>query len=372
MSGLIVHEWLAQHGGAESVVRQMMLAFPDARVRCLWNDAPATFDPAIVQESWLARTPLRFSKLAAAPLMPMTWRSLRSREQVDWLLVSSHLFAHHARLSGPNRDVPKLVYAHTPARYVWAPQLDGRGRSLPARATSALIKPVDRWRSREAHAIAANSEFVQRRVNETWGREATVIYPPVSVDEIAEFVSGGMQELADSDLEQLERLPDAFILGASRFVPYKNLDKVIRIANAINIPAVIAGGGSGAGALHRLAADSRVPVHIIDRPKSQLLWAIYARALAYLFPPIEDFGIMPVEAMAAGCPIVVHLEGGASESARRSVGAAVTDFEDEATAAADVMGLIESGKRPSPVEISEFSEATFRTRVSGWVQENVS
>src|SRR5690606_39996979 len=87
-------------------------------------------------------------------LMPLAWRQLPAID-ADWVLASSHLFAHHARFAGPARDAPKLVYAHTPARYIWNPELDARGDSVPAKPVAASLEPLDRRRAPEPVASAA-------------------------------------------------------------------------------------------------------------------------------------------------------------------------------------------------------------------------
>ena len=103
MSGIIVHEWLQPNGGSENVFDVLSETFPDAARFCLWNDSEGRFTG--VEESWLARTPLRRNKVAALPIMPAVWRSLPDRE-ADWVLCSSHAFAHHARFGGPARTAP--------------------------------------------------------------------------------------------------------------------------------------------------------------------------------------------------------------------------------------------------------------------------
>ena len=111
MAGVIVHEWIEKTGGAEKVLDAMIGCFPDADIRVLWNDAQDRYPGRRVGESWLSRTPLRRSKALALPLMPLTWRNLSASKAYEWMLVSSHLFAHHAKFLGTNRDIPKLVYA---------------------------------------------------------------------------------------------------------------------------------------------------------------------------------------------------------------------------------------------------------------------
>src|SRR5690606_18090080 len=105
MPGLLVHEWIESSGGAENVLEAMARTFPDADIQCLWNDAPHRFEGRSVRETWLARPPMRRQKALALPLTVGAWRGLPARQEYEWMLVSSHLFAHHATLA--RKDVPK-------------------------------------------------------------------------------------------------------------------------------------------------------------------------------------------------------------------------------------------------------------------------
>lgn len=187
MPGVLVHEWIEKTGGAEKVLDVMAEALPDADIFSLWDDAPDRYPGRRVFETPLARSPLRRHKALALPAMLSTWRHLQSDAKYDWMLVSSHAFAHHARFTGMNREIPKFVYVHTPVRYIWAPELDARGNSLAVKAAASLFKRLDRKRAQEAVAIAAGSEFVRQRIQRTWDRDATVIYPLVGVDRIKEI-----------------------------------------------------------------------------------------------------------------------------------------------------------------------------------------
>lgn len=310
MAGLIVHEWLETDGGAESVVEQMRAALPDSRFFTLWNDAPGRFPPDTVTESWLARTTLRRSKALAIPAALAAWRRLPFPD-ADWILCSSHLFAHHARIATAGAQPPKFVYAHTPARYVWAPEIDDRGRSLAARLAARVLKPIDARRAQEPAQIAANSEFVRARIRRAWGRDSDVIYPPVAVED---FARDPLPALTEQEQQLLEALPEGFVLGASRLVAYKRLDAVIAFAEAVKSPVVIAGDGPARSALEKAARLAGVEAVFVGRPSQPLLSALFRRASVYVFLAIEDFGIMPVEAMAAGAPVIVRGVGGAAES----------------------------------------------------------
>ncbi|WP_235522463.1 glycosyltransferase [Cellulomonas sp. Root137] len=309
---MIAHEWISRTGGSEKVLDAMVAAFPGAKVLTLWNDdAGRRYPGRDVQESWMARTPFRRHKALALPAMPMTWRD-RDIASVDWILASSHLFAHHVSLAGAP-DVPKYAYVYTPARYVWTPELDTRGAGLAARALAPALKHIDRKRAQEPDKIAAISNFVRERIESSWLRDADVIYPPVDVRNI-QAGEPWADTLEGRDRQIFESLPADFVLGASRFVPYKRLEQAIEIGEAVGLPVVLAGDGPDRRRLEALAEDSATDVFFVGAPSDQLLYALFERAVVYVFLAIEDFGIMPVESLALGTPVIVPDAGGASET----------------------------------------------------------
>lgn len=325
-----------------------------------------------MRESWLARTPIRRSKAAAAVALPAVWRTVVDRrKQYDWVIASSHLFSHHVRVRGVSGDARKFVYVHSPARYIWNPELDARGDGRVARAVGAVLKPIDRMRAQEAHAIAANSEFVRQRVEDAWRRDATVINPPVDVDRIIEGRSW-IDRLEPAEQDVVSRLPEQFVLGASRFVSYKRLDLVIRAGEAAGLPVLLAGEGPLREELAAAAAQSSVPVHFVERPSTPLLYALYEAASVFVFPAVEDFGMMPVEAMAAGVPVVANAVGGARESVTPGVsGALVEDFHPvELRAAIDSAMRLDRSAIPETVR--KFSVQCFQQRINDWVTEGMA
>lgn len=358
-----MHEWLARSGGSEHVVEQLCAAFPDADLQVLWNDAPDHFPNA--RETWLCRTPLRHHKALALPFLPATWRHLKAEKRPNWILASSHLFAHHAHLAD-FPDVPKYAYIHTPARYIWEPNLDYRGSNPLVRAASCVFKPLDRHRAQEPAKMAANSEFTRQRIQRVWDRDADVIYPPVDVERI---IAGGdwRNHLTGEGLAQLEALPSEFLLGASRFVPYKRLDLVIDVGNATDVPVVLAGRGPDYDRLAAKAARASVPVCFVDRPSDALLFALYQRCLVFVFPAIEDFGIMPVEAMAAGAAVIVPEIGGERESVEILHGGVASPM----ATVADMRCAVATAAAIHRTKLSErvrgFDSAVFRRRIAEWL-----
>lgn len=363
MAGILVHEWLSPRGGSENVFEVLGETFPDAERWCLWNASGGRFSG--IEETWLARTPLKGRKALSVPLMPVAWRTLPARD-ADWVLTSSHAFAHHAKFRGPARDAPKFVYAHTPARYVWVPEADGRGDGLAARALSTALKPLDRRRASQATAIAANSDYVAERIRRTWELEPIVIHPPVDVSRFATDPT-----LNGDDQRIIEMLPDEFILGASRFVPYKRLDEAIRAGAASGLPVVLAGGGDDEPRLREIAATAGIPVFFVIEPSQELLAALYSRAAVMVFAAVEDFGIMPVEAMAAGTPVIVNAEGGAGESVLDGVtGVHLADWSGPDLALAVQRAATMSGAA-CRTRAANFSTQAFKERVQDWVGTHV-
>ncbi|MEY2848451.1 MAG: hypothetical protein RI885_1116 [Actinomycetota bacterium] len=365
MAGVLIHEWIAKAGGSENVLEAMSRVYPDADILCLWNDSVGRFDGRSVRESWLAKTPLRRSKALALPFMPAVWRGLRNRDY-DWALISSHLFAHHARFRAEPAGFKRFVYVHTPARYIWSPELDRRGDSPAVRAVSSGLKPLDRRRASEGAVFAANSRFVRDRIAAAWESDARVINPPVEVESI-QSVADWRERLSAEELATLEALPEAFILGASRFIPYKRLDLVIRTGELADLPVVLAGAGPEAESLAARAERASVPVHFVDAPSGAMLYALYQRALLYVFPAVEDFGIMPVEAMAAGAPVLAQAIGGTAESVVAGVTGALVDFESDHDIRTAVGTAIATGREARLVRARDFSVARFDREIADWV-----
>ncbi|MBO0870382.1 MAG: glycosyltransferase, partial [Micromonosporaceae bacterium] len=224
----LVHEWFAATGGSENVFVAMHELLPHAKPYVLWREPDATRGVGF-QESWLARTPLRRAKPLALPAMPLTWRTL-TRERFEVVISSSHAMAHTVKM-GSSEQTRYLSYIHAPARYLWSPGVDGRGSgrlfALPRKAMQA----VDLRLSRHVHSYAANSREVQARIRRHWRRDARVIHPPVDVSFFADPPAA------------VRKQDRGYLLGVGRWIPYKNFDLMIAIAEAAGIRLVIAGSG---------------------------------------------------------------------------------------------------------------------------------
>lgn len=370
MSGVLVHEWLGQTGGSEKVLDAFADLYNDADIYCLWDDTGRYSSPRL-NESRLAATPLRSNKALALPAMPLVWRNLKSSKPYDWALISSHLFAHHARFRGINRDIPKYVYVHTPARYIWEPDLDKRGNNPMFRGVSLAYRKLDSYRAQEIDSVVANSKFVANRIMRCWEIEAQVVHPPVDVG-LIQSVSDWTTGMSGEEADVFNGLPMAFVLGASRFVSYKGLDVAIRAAELVGLPIVIAGSGAGEQELRARATESTVPVTFVIGPSDAMLYGLYQRCSVYVFPPVEDFGIMPVEAMAAGAPVVANRLGGTAESVLSGVSGYLADMDDESDIKRCVEQAIGLNRGPVADSATRFSAETFRAKVAEWIPSSLS
>ncbi|MGR6317643.1 glycosyltransferase [Micromonospora soli] len=350
----LVHEWFGATGGSEQVFLSMAEVVPHAERFVLWKDHDATVDQQI-HESWMAKTPLRRSKALALPVMPLTWRTL-TRKKYDFVISSSHAFAHTVRIGDPDRT-RHLSYVHSPARYVWSPDLDQRGANPVLAPMRAVLQAGDKRLSRHVHSYAANSREVQARIRRFWGRDARVINPPVEVD----YFGAAPPEVRDQDRR--------YLLGVGRWVPYKNFDLMIEIAAAARLPLVLAGGGPEEANLRRLAARVDVPVEFEIRPTRERLRELYWGAVALLYPALEDFGMIPVEAQACGTPVVGWARGGLLET----VVTGETGFLLNATDPADYVDPIRRAAdlpaRAAVANAQRFTPQVFQANVAAWLTE---
>ncbi|GAA4451800.1 glycosyltransferase [Phytohabitans houttuyneae] len=349
----LVHEWFGATGGSEEVFRHIGRIVPHGERFVLWKDHDAV-EPGL-RESWLARTPLRRAKAAALPFMPLAWRTL-SRERFDVVISSSHAFAHTVRLGSPART-RYLSYVHSPARYVWSPDFDGRGSSPLLTVPRRLLQVADVQLSRHVHAYAANSREVRARIQRYWRRDAVVINPPVDTDY---FMAA-----PDEDRNQ----PRDYLLGVGRWIPYKNFDLIIEIAHATGLPLVIAGSGPEEEALRRLADRASVQVTFILQPNRDRLRRLYWGARALLFPVHEDFGMIPVEAQACGTPVLGLRRGGLLETVAHGETGFLVDSRDPGAYVPLVRRLGELAPDRMAAQASRFSTRQFAARMSAWIAE---
>lgn len=369
MSGLIAQDWIEPYGGAEKVLSALIKVLPPAELACLWNDDSRWDTLLPVRESWLARSPLRSRKALSLPLMSGTWKTEWRKLTPEWVVTSSYVFAHHLSTAFP--DVPRFNYVHSPARYLWAPEFDARGSSQLTKTAALPLRSIDRRAAANNGALAANSEFIRDRIRRSWHRDATVIYPPVDAAEIA-AVSDWADRVTAQEADLLETLPiGEFLLAGSRMVPYKGHARVIDMGEALGLPVVLTGSGPEEERLRVRGSAAKTPVYFLGKVSNEMLRALYQRALAFVFPPVEDFGIMPVEAMAAGCPVVANHIGGAAESVLDGQTGALIEPDDSRTWAGAVEKADSIQREQARARALEFDASCFAAGVKTWVSPGI-
>ncbi len=304
----LVHEWFDHFYGSERVAAEILACFPEADVFTLVDimsrDERGFLTGKRITTSFIQRLPFgkspRFRHYL--PLFPLAIEQF-DLSGYDLVLSSSHAVAKGV-LTGANQV--HVAYVHTPMRYAWEMSHDylrqsGLDRGLKGMMTRYLLHKLRLWDLRTVNGVdrfIANSAYVSRRIQKTYRRESEVVHPPVDVDRF----EGRSDDKQD------------YYLAVSRFVPYKHTETTVDAF--VGLPdkkLVVIGDGPGLNAARRLATPN---VTILPPQPFEVLAQHMRNAKALIFAPEEDFGITPVEAQAAGTPVIAYGAGGVLETVR--------------------------------------------------------
>ena len=304
MKTAIVHDWLVNYGGAERVVEQMLLLYPDADIYTLVYDEKKMgkiFPKEKVHTSSLQKIPMAeklYTKFLS--LMPKAFEEF-DLTGYDLVIASSSCCAKGV-ITSPT--TPFIAYIHSPMRYAWDLYYDylknsGRLTKFFMKRWMPDIRKWDYISSQRIDTLVANSSYIARRIKKFWNRDAAVVYPPVDTD-----------RLSISD----EAAGDYFVVF-SRFVPYKRIDLAISACARLNKKLIVIGSGSQEKELKLLAASCKnADIKFTGRISDSEVKAYLQKCRALIFCAEEDFGIIPVEAQACGRPIIAFGKGGALET----------------------------------------------------------
>ena len=298
----LVHYWLVGMRGGEKVLEELCAMFPGADIYphvAVPERQSERLRAHRIEESFIARLPFaRRHYQRYLPLMP------RALEQFDLagydLVISSESGPAKGVIPAP--ETPHLCYCHSPMRYLWDQfhtYRAGAGR-LTRAAMPLIAHSLRQWDVTSAARVdrfAANSTHVAARIGKYWRREADVVHPPVA---LADFAPVAPAERGD------------FYLWAGELAPYKRPDLAIEAFRRLGRPLVMIGGPEATR--RRLAAQAPENVTVLGQVDFPTLRAHLARARALVFPGEEDFGIVPVEAMASGRPVIAYGRGGALDT----------------------------------------------------------
>ncbi|MBI4974994.1 MAG: glycosyltransferase [Candidatus Omnitrophica bacterium] len=297
MKTALIHDWLVNRRGAEYILETLCEVFPEADIFTLIYDpekAPETFKNRAIKTSFISNLP--FAKEHFRLYLPLFPKAIEEFDLAAYDLVISinHCIAKGVRIGKGARHI---CYCLTPMRYVWVYQDEyfGRFRAI----LSPLINYLKRWDRGRADAVdifLAISNHIKKRIRRCYDKDSAVIFPPVDMNY---FLNGSSSRRED------------FYLIVSELVPYKRTNLAVEAFNELGLRLIIIGDGPCKKHLVRMAKEN---ITFLDWQPKDKLKAYYSKAKALLYPQKEDFGLVAVEAQAAGCPVIAYRKGGALDT----------------------------------------------------------
>lgn len=356
----LVHDWLNQIGGAEDVLATLVEEHPDSPI------FTSIYAPDImpdIYKTWDIRT-LWMDKLPAIhthhqpylPLYPLAWQNVNLSDY-DVILSNKSGFCHGLGFD-PAKSI-HICYCLAPTRYVW--QLDayikreGIGQ-IAERGLRPLINIMKKWdynaAQRVTHFIAISTE-IQERIKTYYDRDSVIIFPPVATERF--------QPAADTEVED-------YFLIISRLIPYKRIDLAVQAATKLGLPLKIGGKGRDMERLQAMAGDS---VEFLGYVSDNDLPELMAKAKAFIFPGLEDFGITPVQAEACGRPVIAFKGGGALDTVIEGV---TGEFFEEQTvdSLAQIMATFDANKYDSAKirqHALQFDTDNFNQQMNSFIEQ---
>jgi glycosyltransferase involved in cell wall biosynthesis len=363
----IVADWLTTYAGSERVLEQMLVCYPHADVFSVVDFVPEESRGFLHGKkpttTFIQKLPgaKRFARHYLS-LMPLAIEQL-DLSGYDLILSSSHAVAKGV-IVGP--DQLHISYVHSPIRYAWDLQHQylkesGLDKRMIGWLARWFLHKIRLWDVRTQYGVdefLANSRFIARRIHRVYGREATVVYPPVDVDAFT-----------------LSTDKDDFYLTASRMVPYKRMDLIVEAFAAMpEKTLVVIGNGPD---FEKIRAKATPNVCLMGYQSFSVLRDHMQRAKAFVFAAEEDFGIAPVEAQACGTPVIAFGKGGALETVRGldTVGSVPTGVFFNEQSVASIVDAVQRFESSQPQFVSaairqhaeQFSAANFRERYTRFI-----
>jgi glycosyltransferase involved in cell wall biosynthesis len=301
----LVHDWLTGMRGGEAILEALCRLLPGAPIFTLVH-VPGSVSPLIesrpIHASFVQRLP--FGRTRYRHYLPLFPLAIERFDLAGFDLVVS---VSHCVAKGviPAPRARHVSISLTPVRYAWDRYQDYFAPGRAGRLARLLAGPVCHWlrawdvaSAPRVDRFVAISRFVEARIARYYGRSSEVLYPPVAAARFAVDPAG----------------PEDYYLVVAALVPYKRVDDAIEACGALGRRLRVVGDGPDRKRLERLARRAGAKVEFLGRVPDADLPRLYARARAFLFPGVEDFGIAPLESLAAGRPVVALAEGGAVET----------------------------------------------------------
>ncbi|HEX2173916.1 MAG TPA: glycosyltransferase [Dehalococcoidia bacterium] len=353
----IVHDWLNQIGGAELVLEVLHELFPEAPIYTSMYD-PDLMPPAYrgwdIRTTFMQRLPgVTRRHQAFLPVYPIAFGGL-DLSAYDLVLSNTSGFGHIVR---PRPDAVHINYCLTPPRFLYQPDAYLARERVPAAGRLALrpfivaLRCVDRTARWRVTRFVGISRAVVDRIRRVYDRPADLIYPPVRTDRFPPGRGAG-----------------EYFLIVSRLIPYKRVDLAVRAFTTLGKPLVIVGDGRDRATLEALAGPT---VRFLGRVPDTDLADLVGNCRAFVFPGEEDFGIAPIEAQAAGRPVIAFAGGGALETVIEGQTGRFFDRPDPESLIGAVERLEADRYDPAAIRAHAraFDIAVFRDRITRLVAE---
>lgn len=357
----LVHDWLTGMRGGEKCLEVLCEIFPDAPIYTLLH-VKGAMSPLIeskeIHTTFVQNFPNLESKYRSyLPLFPRAIESF-DFSKYDVVISSSHCVAKGA-IAAP--QALHICYCHTPMRYVWDmyDEYFGKNRAgIATRAAMSVIAPyLRRWDVRTAERVnffIANSENVRKRIQRIYHRNADVIFPPV-----------------DTKQFQISNRNDGYYLIVSALVPYKRVDLAIAVFNTNGKRLLIVGKGPDEEKLH---AMSKPNIEFLGWRNDAELASLYAGCTALIFPGEEDFGIVPLEAMATGKPVIAYGKGGALETVVEGITGTFFYEQTHAALASALERASSLSFNPETIRshAMNFSRSVYKKRMEQFIESKIT
>ncbi|MCI0707769.1 MAG: glycosyltransferase [Ignavibacteriae bacterium] len=359
----LVHDWLTGMRGGEKVLEVFCELFPQATLYTLLHTkgtVSGTIERMAVKTSFVQHLP--FTKARYRHYLPLFPTAIETFDLSSYDLVVSISHCVAKGVIPPAKGV-HICYCNTPMRYVWDLYDDyfggDRAGWLTRKAMSFFAPGLRAWdvqTSGRVHYYIANSHFVSERIHRIYGRGSDVIHPPVDVGQF-----------------NVSKRHDGYYLVVSALVPYKRVDLAVEAFNKTGERLVIVGTGPE---MTRLKSLARPNIEFLGWQDGSELARFYAGCQALIFPGVEDFGIVPLEAMASGKPIIAYAKGGALETVAESGRYPTGIFFHEQTVDALIEALAKSKKKKwNPASLRKhaerFDRGAFKQKILQYVEEKV-